>query len=72
MCDSTLASRVKERRKALGLTQTTLAERAGMRQQSVQYLESGAAKGTSFILELARALECDPVWLKYGTPDGKA
>ncbi|EMX5813370.1 helix-turn-helix transcriptional regulator [Salmonella enterica] len=72
MCESTLASRMKKRRKELGISQTTLAERAGMRQQSVQYLESGSAKRTAFILELARALECEPEWLKYGTPADKA
>ncbi|WP_336195016.1 helix-turn-helix transcriptional regulator [Hafnia paralvei] len=66
MCDSTLSSRIKERRKELGLTQALLAERTGMRQQSIQYLESGLAKRTSFILELAEALDCDPVWLKSG------
>jgi transcriptional regulator with XRE-family HTH domain len=41
MTSSTLASRIKERRKALGITQTSLAESVGMRQQSIQYLESG-------------------------------
>lgn len=32
MTSSTLASRIKERRKALGITQTSLAESVGMRQ----------------------------------------
>ncbi len=66
MTDSTLATRIKERRKALCITQTELAERVGMRQQSIQYLESGKGKRTSFILELAKVLKCDPDWLLNG------
>ena len=61
MTSSTLASRIKERRKALGITQSV-----GMRQQSIQYLESGRATRTSFILELAKVLKCDPDWLLNG------
>jgi len=66
MTRSTLASRIKERRKALGITQTSLAESVGMRQQSIQYLESGRATRTSFILELAKVLQCEPDWLLKG------
>lgn len=66
MNHSTLASRIKERRKALGITQTALAEKVGMRQQSIQYLESGRATRTSFILELAKVLRVDPGWLLNG------
>ncbi|EIP6915065.1 helix-turn-helix domain-containing protein [Escherichia coli] len=66
MTSSTLASRIKERRKALGITQTSLAESVGMCQQSVQYLESGRATRTGFILELAKVLKCDPDWLLNG------
>ncbi|QGH62725.1 helix-turn-helix domain-containing protein [Serratia proteamaculans] len=66
MDTSTLASRIKDRRKALGITQTALAERVGMRQQSIQYIEAGRAGRTSFILELAKALQCDPDWLLTG------
>ncbi|WP_077633112.1 helix-turn-helix domain-containing protein [Escherichia coli] len=47
-------------------TQTSLAESVGMRQQSVQYLESGRATRTGFILELAKVLKCDPDWLLNG------
>lgn len=73
MTHSTLASRIKERRKALGITQTTLAGLVGMRQQSIQYIESGKANRTGFILELAKALQCDPAWLLNGdSPTDKA
>ncbi|EAM1287936.1 helix-turn-helix transcriptional regulator [Salmonella enterica] len=66
MTNSTLASRIKERRKALGITQTALAEKVGMRQQSIQYLESGRAIRTCFILELSKVLQVDPDWLLNG------
>ncbi|ECG1391883.1 TPA_asm: helix-turn-helix transcriptional regulator [Salmonella enterica subsp. houtenae serovar 45:g,z51:-] len=66
MTSSTLASRIKERRKALGITQTALAEKVGMRQQSIQYLESGRAIRTGFILELSKVLQVDPDWLLNG------
>ncbi len=66
MTNSTLASRIKERRKALGITQTALAEKVGMRQQSIQYLESGRATRTGFILELSKVLQVDPDWLLNG------
>lgn len=73
MTHSTLASRIKERRKVLGITQTALADLVGMRQQSIQYIESGKASRTGFILELAKALQCDPDWLLTGgTTDKKA
>lgn len=73
MTCSTLASRIKERRKALGITQTALAEKVGMRQQSIQYLESGRATRTSFILELSKVLLVDPDWLLHGSQnDNKA
>lgn len=66
MNGSTFASRIKTRRTTLGLTQSSLAECVGMRQQSVQYLESGRAARTSFILELAKVLQCEPEWLLQG------
>jgi len=68
MTSPTLASRIKERRKALGITQTALAEKVGMRQQSIQYLESGRAIRTGFILELSKVLQVDPDWLLNGDP----
>lgn len=45
MTCSTLASRIKERRKALGITQASLAESVGVRQQSIQYLETLSLNG---------------------------
>ncbi|NKX89114.1 helix-turn-helix domain-containing protein [Nocardia coubleae] len=53
-----LAEAIRERRIELGLTQTQLAERAGLRQPEVSRLESGGGTPTIGMLErLAHALE---------------
>ncbi|WP_330228276.1 helix-turn-helix domain-containing protein [Nocardia sp. NBC_00508] len=52
------ANAIRERRLELGLTQTQLAERAGLRQRDVSRLESGGGTPTIDMLErLAHALE---------------
>ncbi|KNZ82779.1 helix-turn-helix domain-containing protein [Morganella morganii] len=64
MC--TLSERVKTRRVALNLTQSELAEMVGLKQQSIQQIESGLIKRPRFIVEIATALKCDPSWLICG------
>ncbi|RNW09795.1 XRE family transcriptional regulator [Morganella morganii subsp. morganii] len=64
---STLSERVKTRRVALNLTQSELAEMVGLKQQSIQQIESGFIKRPRFIVEIATALKCDPSWLICGT-----
>ncbi|HDL7098248.1 TPA: helix-turn-helix domain-containing protein [Yersinia enterocolitica] len=61
-----LAERAKDRRLALGLTQTEVADRAGVSQQSIEAIESGRTKKPRNILALARVLECDASWLVNG------
>ncbi|NNH73945.1 helix-turn-helix transcriptional regulator [Nocardia uniformis] len=52
------ANAIRERRLELGLTQTQLAQRAGLRQPEVSRLESGGGTPTIGMLErLAHALE---------------
>jgi ribosome-binding protein aMBF1 (putative translation factor) len=52
------ANAIRERRLELGLTQTQLAQRAGLRQPDVSRLESGGGTPTIGMLErLAHALE---------------
>lgn len=58
--------RVKQRRLELGLTQAELADRAGISQQSVEAIEKGRTRKPRSIIELAKALQCDPVWLVVG------
>ncbi|EMY4687513.1 helix-turn-helix domain-containing protein [Escherichia coli] len=66
----TLSERLKKRRIALKMTQTELATKAGVKQQSIQLIEAGVTKRPRFLFEIAMALNCDPVWLQYGTKRG--
>ncbi|EPR9084299.1 LexA family protein [Cronobacter dublinensis] len=61
-----LADRVKEKRLALGLSQTEAAERAGIRQQSWASIEDGKTLKPRNIVGIATALRCDPAWLMNG------
>jgi transcriptional regulator with XRE-family HTH domain len=62
----TISQRLKQKREEMNLSQSQLATLAGMRQQSVQAIEAGETKRPRFLVELARALECDPYWLLHG------
>ncbi|MBN5205371.1 helix-turn-helix transcriptional regulator [Serratia marcescens] len=68
----TLSDRLKQKRNELNLTQAQLAELAGTKQQTIQQVEAGLTKRPRFLVELAQALECDPLWLLYGNSGGKA
>lgn len=61
-----LGDRVKSRRIELGLTQAELAELAGTTQQGIVSIESGRTKRPRNILEIAKALQTDVVWLMEG------
>ncbi|WP_312411605.1 helix-turn-helix transcriptional regulator [Pseudescherichia sp.] len=61
-----LAHRVKQKRAELSLSQTQLAQKVGMRQQSIQAIESGETKRPRLLIELAAALGCEAHWLLYG------
>lgn len=50
----------------LGLTQNGLAEMTGVGQTTINRILSGQILKTTRILELAKALKCDPDWLLYG------
>lgn len=56
-----VALRVMRRRKALGMSQESLAERIGTKQPRVANIEAGEANVTLRVLaQLAFALECEP------------
>ncbi|MBQ0215390.1 helix-turn-helix transcriptional regulator [Proteus vulgaris] len=61
-----IAKRTKDKRIALGLTQSELATLANTTQQSIEQLESGKTKRPRFLPELAKALNCDLAWLLEG------
>ncbi|WP_309574165.1 helix-turn-helix transcriptional regulator [Klebsiella pneumoniae] len=61
-----LAHRVKQKRAEMSLSQVQLARMVGMRQQSLQAIESGETKRPRLLVELAAVLGCEPAWLLYG------
>lgn len=68
----TIKERLKKKRLELAMTQAELAEKAGVKQQSIQLIEAGVTKRPRYLFELASALECDPGWLLYGSKSGQA
>ena len=69
---NTISSRLKQKRSELNMTQSELAVRAGIKQQSIQQIEAGTTKRPRFLFEIARALDCDPGWLLYGVKPEQA
>ncbi len=67
-----LAERVRERRDVLGITQTELADKIGIKQQSVASIENGETKNPRKIFEIAQALKCSVHWLKTGQQEPNA
>lgn len=67
----TLATRLKERRKELKMTQVTLAELTGVSQQAINRIESGVISRPRYIIEISVALDCDPNWLLHGSQKNK-
>ncbi|PHM33566.1 helix-turn-helix domain-containing protein [Xenorhabdus innexi] len=65
----TLADRLKEAMADKGLTQSALAEKAGMAQSMIWKLLSGNATKTGRLVDLAKALGVRPEWLSDGSGD---
>lgn len=63
---TTLGENLKKIRKAKKLTQIQLAKKSGVKQSVISDLETGNAKSTGFILELANALGVTAEELKKG------
>ncbi|MDF3935473.1 XRE family transcriptional regulator [Pseudomonas citronellolis] len=63
---STLAERLKQAMAARNLKQETLAEAAGVSQNTIHKLTSGKAQSTRKLIEIAAALGVSPVWLGSG------
>lgn len=56
--------RLRQARKDAGLTQQELADAVGLKQSAIAELESGRSQETSRILELAKAVNKTPEWLR--------
>lgn len=61
-----IGSRIKEARKAAGLTQKALAQKVGMAQATLSELETGESQGTTLIASFAAALGVNALWLETG------
>jgi len=59
----TIGKRVRARRIELGLSQTDLGEKVGMKQQGIQSIEDGKSERPRKLRELAVALETTQEWL---------
>ena len=60
---STLANRLKKALSDVGMSQSELARKIGIKPQSVQYLCSGKAQGTTHAVAIATVLNISPSWL---------
>ncbi len=60
-----MGERIKERRKAMGYTQTELGEKLGLQASAIAKYENGRVKNIkrSVIVNMAKVLECSPAYL---------
>lgn len=62
----TLGKRIKAARDHKSMTQAQLAQLSGVAQGDISKLENGHVAGSTKVVQLARALQCDPYWLATG------
>jgi len=69
-----LPERIKERRKAIGMTLAQLADAVGVQEATAQRWESGNIKQVKHetVEQIAVALNCSPVWLMGWSEDVNA
>lgn len=67
---SSLGTRVRRAREAAGLSQQELARAVGIKQPSIQAIESGRAKGSKHLVAIARATGASADWLAAGDHHG--
>jgi transcriptional regulator with XRE-family HTH domain len=67
--ESGLGARLRKRRRALGWTQTELADKVGTSQAVIQKIENGKSLRPRILEELAAALEVKPAWLMFGVEE---
>ncbi len=63
-----IGTRIRETRKARGLTQVQLAALARTNQAVIQKIENSRSVQPRNIEDLAIALEVNPAWLQWGEP----
>ncbi len=65
----TIGDRIRQRRKAVGLTQVMLAKNAGVSQSAITHLESGRNENSKYLPQIAEALNVEYNWLLSGKGD---
>lgn len=67
-----LKDRLKHARRLKGLTQTGLAEKAGIAQASISEIERGLSRTSGHLVKIAQICGVDPLWLAegVGSPPG--
>ena len=63
---NTLGARIRSLRRLRRMTQTQVAQMAGITPQAVSDLETGKTQTTGYLSELARALDTTAEFLRYG------
>lgn len=66
---STLAGRLRKRRREFGWTQVQLAEEVGTSQAVIQKIENGKSLRPRILEDLAKALDVSPSWLMFGVEE---
>ena len=67
-----LGARIRECRLAMNISQAELANRIGVKQQSIDQVEAGKVKAPRYLIDLADALEVSLDWLRKGQGAKKA
>lgn len=71
--DKVAGNRIRERRKALGYTQTELGQVLGVNKSTIARYEKGYVDrlSTDSISKMAKFLKCNPTWLSNLHPDAE-
>ena len=62
----TLSQRLRYAREQAGLSQSALARQVGMRPQAIQLIEAGRVRQPRNLVQIAAALNVNPLWLANG------
>lgn len=63
---TTFSERLKEARNATGMSQAQLAKKIGISQATIGDIERGRNQGSTYLLDIAKALSVNPTWLETG------